>query len=386
MQLIYADNNATTRVAPEVLKAMLPFLEGRYGNPSSMHGLGAEAAKALEDARARVAKSLGAKATEIVFTSGGTESDNLALYGALAAQPKKRHVITTTVEHSAVLNYTKHLAAQGIEITYVPVDKNGALDEVYLLKSVRPDTCMVSIMWANNETGALFPVAELARKVKAKAPGVLFHSDAVQAMGKVPIDFANIPIDLLSLSGHKIHAPKGVGILVIRRGVRIKPLLLGGSHEEGHRAGTENIASIAGLARACELAQCQLPDMHTRVKALRDKLETEILAKIPNTRVNASKANRVANTASISFKGLEAQPLLQGLSDEGICASAGSACKKGVTEPSHVLVAMGIAKEWALGSVRFSLGHDNQESDIDRIVEKLSTIVSKLSAISSHGV
>ena len=384
MHIVYADNNATTRVDTEVLYAMMPFLTERYGNPSSLHSLGAEASKDLTRAREQVADSLGVKASEIVFTSGGTESDNTALHGALAAQPKKRHIITTAVEHSAILNYTKHLASHGYDVTYVPVDKDAKLDEERLLEALRPDTCIVSVMWANNETGVLFPVADLARKVKAKSPGVLFHTDAVQAMGKITINLEDASVDLLSLSGHKFHAPKGVGVLVVRRGVKIQSMIIGGSHEEGHRAGTENIASIAGLAKACELAKKRVGEMQTRVKTMRDKLETRILAKVPNARINAKNTDRVPNTTSISFKDLEAEPILQALSDEGICASAGSACKKGVTEPSHVLVAMGIPKEWALGTIRFSLGHDNTEKDVDRILHKLPSIVSKLTMLSSR--
>ncbi len=384
MKIVYADNNATTQVAPEVLDAMLPYLGARYGNPSSLHSMGAGVAKDLDEARAQVAALLGAKASEIVFTSGGTESDNLGILGALGANPKKRHVVTTAVEHSAVLNLTKHLVAEGYASTVVPVDKEGNLDEESFWNAIRPDTCLVSVMWANNETGVLFPIEKLARAMKAKHPSVLFHTDAVQAVGKIAIDVAQAPVDLLSLSGHKFRAPKGVGALFVRRGLRMKPLIHGGGQEEGLRGGTENVAAIVGLAKACELAGKNLADMDGRIRQMRNKLEKGIFQYITGVRSNGANAPRVPNTTSISIRGLEAEPLLTALSDEGICASSGSACKKGVTEPSHVLVAMGVPKDYVLGTLRFSLGHSNTEAEVATILETLPRVVAKLSAIASR--
>jgi len=384
LPIIYADNNATTQVAPEVLDAMLPYLGARYGNPSSLHLLGAEAAKNIDLARAKVADLLGAKPSEIVFNSGGTESDNAAIQGALAAQPKKRHIVTTAVEHPAVLNLAKLLATQGYEISYVPVDKEGRLDEERFWKSVRPDTCLVSVMWANNETGVLFPIQEMSRALKAKYPDVLFHTDAVGAVGKTPVNVSRAPVDLLSLSGHKFHAPKGIGALFVRRGVRIKPLIVGGQQEEGLRGGTQNAASIVALGKACEMARERLDRMNTRVLALRNKLEKECVARVAGAIIHGAKAPRVPNTASIGLRGLEAEALLTALSDEGICASSGSACKKGIPSASHVLIAMGVPREYALGTIRFSLGHSNTEEDVERIVETLPRVVAKLSAIAAR--
>ncbi len=382
--MIYADNNASTALAPEVLEAMLPFFGSSFGNPSSAHALGADAAKAVEKAREQVAASLGAKPSEIFFNSGGTEGDNQALRGALWANPKKRHMIVSAVEHSAVRNCAAHLKALGYTVSVIPVDADGNLNEADLFKALRPDTCLVSLMWANNETGVLFPVERLAREVKQRQPGLLFHTDAVQAFGKVPIDLSQGAIDLLSLSGHKFKAPKGVGMLFVRRGVRIEPLIMGGSQEEGMRAGTLNVPGIVGLGAACALAKRQLPDMQNRVKALRDDLEKELLARVPDARVNGAKAHRVPNTSNISFKGIEGEALVTALSTEGICVSTGSACHKGVTNPSPVLMAMQMPKESALGAVRFSFGHGNSPEELATIVKILPGAVAKLRAVTTR--
>jgi cysteine desulfurase len=377
---IYVDNNATTRVAPEVVEAMLPYFSDFYGNPSSMHAFGGNVGHALKDARARVADLLGASPEEIVFTSCGTESDSTAIWAALRSNPAKRHVITSRVEHPAVKNLCESLTGQGYRVTFVPVDKQGRLDLDYLYDKLSDDTALVSLMWANNETGMIFPVEEIAREAKSR--GILFHTDAVQAVGKVPIDLKNSAIDMLALSGHKLHAPKGVGALYVRKGTKFSPFLMGGHQEHGRRGGTENVASIIGLGRACELAGEMMVDEDTRVRALRDKLESGLLAAVPNAAVNGVPEERLPNTSSIAFEFIEGESILLLMDQHGICASSGSACTSGSLEPSHVLRAMGVPFTAAHGTIRFSLSIYNTEAEMDTIIEALPPIVERLRQMS----
>jgi cysteine desulfurase len=377
---IYVDNNATTQVAPEVVEAMLPYFSKLYGNPSSMHSFGGEVGRTLKAARAKVADLLGASPEEIVFTSCGTESDSTAIWAALRSNPEKRHVITSRVEHPAVKNLCESLTRQGYRVTFVPVDKKGRLDLDHLYGNLGDDTALVSLMWANNETGMLFPVEEIAREVTSR--GILFHTDAVQAVGKVPIDLKNASIDMLSLSGHKLHAPKGIGALYVRKGTKFSPFLLGGHQEHGRRGGTENVASIIGLGRACELAGEMMEAENTRVRALRDKLESGLLAAIPNAMVNGVPEERLPNTSSIAFEFIEGESILLLMDQHGICASSGSACTSGSLEPSHVLRAMGVPFTAAHGTIRFSLSIYNTEAEIDTIIESLPPIVERLRQMS----
>lgn len=377
---IYVDNNATTKVAPEVVEAMLPYFSDLYGNPSSMHAFGGNVGQALKDARARVANLLGATPEEIVFTSCGTESDSTAIWAALRSNPEKRHVITTRVEHPAVKNLCESLTDQGYRVTFVPVDKQGRLDLDYLYDKLTDDTAIVSLMWANNETGMIFPVEEIAREVKSR--GILFHTDAVQAVGKVPIDMQNSAIDMLALSGHKLHAPKGIGALYVRKGTKFSPFLMGGHQEHGRRGGTENVASIIGLGRACELAGEMMTDEDTRVRALRDKLESGLLAAVPNAAVNGVPEERLPNTSSIAFEFIEGESILLLMDQHGICASSGSACTSGSLEPSHVLRAMGVPFTAAHGTIRFSLSIYNTEAEMDTIIGALPPIVERLRQMS----
>jgi cysteine desulfurase len=377
---IYVDNNATTRVAPEVVEAMLPYFSEFYGNPSSMHAFGGNVGQALKAARARVADLLGATPEEIVFTSCGTESDSTALWAALRSNPAKRHVITSRVEHPAVKNLCESLTGHGYRVTFVPVDKLGRLDLDYLYNSLSDDTALVSLMWANNETGMIFPVEEIAREVKSR--GILFHTDAVQAVGKVPIDMKTSAIDMLALSGHKLHAPKGIGALYVRKGTKFSPFLMGGHQEHGRRGGTENVASIIGLGRACELAGEMMEDENTRVRALRDKLEKGLLAAVPNAMVNGVPEERLPNTSSIAFEFIEGESILLLMDQHGICASSGSACTSGSLEPSHVLRAMGVPFTAAHGTIRFSLSIYNTEKEMDTIIEALPPIVERLRQMS----
>jgi cysteine desulfurase len=377
---IYVDNNATTRVAPEVVEAMLPYFSEFYGNPSSMHAFGGNVGQALKAARARVADLLGATPEEIVFTSCGTESDSTALWAALRSNPAKRHVITSRVEHPAVKNLCESLTGHGYRVTFVPVDKLGRLDLDYLYNSLSDDTALVSLMWANNETGMIFPVEEIAREVKSR--GILFHTDAVQAVGKVPINMKTSAIDMLALSGHKLHAPKGIGALYVRKGTKFSPFLMGGHQEHGRRGGTENVASIIGLGRACELAGEMMEDENTRVRALRDKLEKGLLAAVPNAMVNGVPEERLPNTSSIAFEFIEGESILLLMDQHGICASSGSACTSGSLEPSHVLRAMGVPFTAAHGTIRFSLSIYNTEKEMDTIIEALPPIVERLRQMS----
>ncbi len=379
---IYVDNNATTPVAPEVYKEMIPYLTEYYANPSSIHTFGGQLASKIDEARQKMASLLGALATEIVFTSCGTESDNAAILGILSSNPSKKHIITTKVEHPAILNLCQHLEKNGYDVTYLGVDKKGAISFDELHKSLRHDTAIVSVMYANNETGVIFPVEEIGRMVKSR--GAMFHVDAVQAIGKIPIDLSKSSIDLLSLSGHKLHAPKGVGVLYIRRGTMIRPFIIGGHQERGRRAGTENIASICALGKAAELANQNIAAENDKVRKMRDRLEKSILETIPYTFVNGDTVNRLPNTTNISFEFIEGESILLLFDQHGICASSGSACTSGSLQPSHVLRAMGVPFTAAHGSIRFSLSRYNTDSEIDKILEVLPAIIKKLRAISPY--
>jgi len=380
VSVIYLDNNATTQVAEEVLEAMLPYFREFYGNPSSMHTFGGQVGQKIRAAREQVAALIGAMPEEIIFTSCGTESDNSAIRSALATQPDKKHIITSRVEHPAVRALCAHLAAQGYRVTELPVDKNGILDLENLEKSMTPDTAIVSLMWGNNETGVIFPVEEAAAMAHEK--GILFHTDAVQAVGKIPINLKMNVIDMLSISGHKLHAPKGVGVLYIRRGTKFSPFLIGGHQEKERRGGTENAPGIIGLGKACELAAKNLDKENTYVKKLRDRLEREILKKIPQSRVNGDTGNRLPNTTNISFEYVEGEAILLLMNELGICASSGSACTSGSLQPSHVLRAMGVPFTMAHGSVRFSLSIYNTEKEIDFVIEKMPAIIERLRGMS----
>lgn len=382
MKTIYLDNNATTRVAPEVMEACLPYYTDLYGNPSSAHSFGGGVAARIREAREHTARLLGAMPDEVIFTSCGSESDNTAIMSALATQPGKRHIVTSRVEHPAVKSLCAHLAGQGYRITEIPVNGEGEPDMERYAKSLTSDTAIVSLMWANNETGVLFPVEKAARMAKAK--GILFHSDAVQVVGKMPIDMSKSVIDMISLSGHKLHAPKGVGVLYVRRGTRFSPFLVGGHQEKGRRGGTENTAGIIGLGKACELALKNMEEENTRVKALRDKLEMELTSRVPNTKVNGGKAQRLPNTTNISFEFVEGESILLMMDEFGICASSGSACTSGSLQPSHVLRAMGVPFTMAHGSIRFSLSIYNTEEEIDFVVEKVPPIIERLRALSPY--
>ncbi len=383
MRVVYVDNNATTRVAPEVLEEMLPYFDRYYGNPSSMHTFGGQVGAKVEQARQRVAGLLGADPGEIVFTSCGTESDSTAIYAAIASNPDKRHILTTRVEHPAVINLCEHLSKKGFRVTFVPVDRKGRLDVDHLYRHLTDDTAVVSVMWANNETGVIFPVEEIARTARER--GILFHTDAVQAVGKIPIDLGRLDIDMLALSGHKLHAPKGVGVLYVRKGTKFSPFLIGGHQERGRRGGTENAAAIVGLGKACDFVSARLEEENTRVRRLRDRLETEILERIPHATVNGDTLNRLPNTTSIGFEYVEGESILLMLDAWGICASSGSACTSGSLEPSHVLRAMGVPFTAAHGSIRFSLSIYNTDEDVDLIVEKLPPVIARLRELSPFG-
>jgi cysteine desulfurase len=380
--MIYFDNNATTNIAPEVFEAMQPFLTGFYGNPSSVYTFGRDSRKAIETAREQVAALIGANSpTEIVFTSGGTESDNWAILGALEASPAKRHVITTRVEHEAVRKLCEKLVDKNYEITWLEVDENGFLDLDELKNSLRADTAIVSAMLANNETGILFPVEEIANLVKENSDA-LFHTDGVNAVGKIPVDLKNTKIDLFSLSGHKFHAPKGVGALYIKNGVDLPSFLIGGGQENARRAGTEAVHQIAGLGKAAEIVR-DFSAMET-VRALRDKLEDEILSKIPNAKINGTSDRRfrLPNTTNISFPNLNGEAILAKLNDSGVCVSTGSACNAENHTASAVLQAMNVPFSDAMGAIRFSLGRYNTEAEVDFVLEKLPLIVGDLGSMS----
>lgn len=379
-KVYYLDNNATTRVAPEVEEAMRPFFGELYGNPSSMHFFGGTNQKYLDRARESVAKLLGAGPEEILFTSCGTESDSTAIWSALRAFPEKKHVVTTKVEHPAVLNLCKYLETQGYRVTYLGVDAEGRLNLEELKAALSPDTAIVSIMWANNETGVIFPVEDAARITHSR--GALFHTDAVQAVGKVPINLSESKIDMLSLSGHKLHAPKGIGALYIKKGTRFSPFLMGGHQERGRRAGTENVPYIVALGRAAELAMEKMGEENGRVKALRDRLEQGLLKAVKNTRVNGGGAARLPNTSHIGFEYVEGESILIMLSEKGICASSGSACTSGSLEPSHVMMAMGVPQTYAHGTIRFSLSVYSTDEDVDAVLREVPPVIERLREIS----
>jgi cysteine desulfurase len=380
MNPIYLDNNATTQVAPEVLEEMLPYLTTFYGNPSSMHTFGGNVGKKIREARAKTAELLGAQPEEIIFNACGTESDSTALWAALRSHPDKRHVITSKVEHPAIKNLAEYLDRNGYRVTFVPVDKLGRLDLAYFYDHLSEDTAIVSLMWANNETGVIFPVEEIAAEVHKR--GAVFHTDAVQAVGKIPINMADNTIDMLSLSGHKLHAPKGVGVLYIRKGTKFAPFLLGGHQEHGRRGGTENVAGIIGMGKAAELAAAHLQEENTRVKALRDRLENTLLQRVPNAFVNGDRDNRLPNTSSIAFEYVEGEAILLLLDQYNICASSGSACTSGSLEPSHVLRAMDVPFTAAHGSIRFSLSTYNTDEEIDLVIDKMPQVIERLRKMS----
>lgn len=380
-QTIYLDHSATTKVHPLVVSAMAPYWESDFGNPSSLHHKGRAAREAVENARFSIAKHLGADAKEIIFTGGGTESDNLALFGAaLASQSKGNHIITSQIEHHAVLNSAAQLAKQGFDVTYLPVDKHGLVDPADLKKAIRDSTILISIMHANNEIGVIQPIEELADVARAK--GIVFHTDAVQSIGKVRIDLGKLPVVLLSLSGHKIYGPKGVGALYIRKGAKIIPLQYGGHHESKRRAGTENVPGIVGLAKAMELLHSDLDNHSGRMAQLRDRLQESLLARIPDIQINGSQTRRLPNMLNVTFKYVEGEGIILNLDTYGICVSSGSACTSESLEASHVLTAMGVPAEFAHGSVRFSLGIENTQQEIDFTVDYLDKIVRRLREMS----
>ncbi len=383
MSDIYLDNNATTRVDPAVVEAMLPFFSEQYGNPSSIHRFGNRVGRAVKEARAQVQALLGAvHDSEILFTSCGTESDSTAILSALQVKPERREIITTKVEHPAVLSLCEHLEQQGYTIHYLTVDRRGRLDMEQYRTLLSPQVAVVSVMWANNETGTLFPVevmAELAHEV-----GALFHTDAVQAVGKVPINLSRSAIDMLSLSGHKLHAPKGVGVLYLRRGMRFRPLLRGGHQERGRRAGTENVPGIVGLGRAAELARAHLDFEDSEVRRLRDQLEEGVLAAVPHCFVTGDSENRLPNTCNIAFEYIEGEAILLLLNKAGIAASSGSACTSGSLEPSHVMRAMGIPYTAAHGTIRFSLSRYTTAEEVRRVVTAVPPIVAQLRKLSPY--
>jgi cysteine desulfurase len=376
--LIYFDNNATTRVAPEVLHAMLPFLKDSWGNPSSAYSFGRELVEVIDRARISIAELLNAEPRELIFTSCGTESNNAAIHSALVTNRNKCHIVTTTVEHSANIKFCNFLQKQGFEVTLLPVDSQGILDLSAVEAAIRPDTAVVSIMRANNETGMIFPVGEIAAICHGK--GVLFHTDAVQSPGKVPLDVKELGVDMLSLSAHKLHAPKGIGLLYVKRQTKFQPYVIGGGQERGRRGGTENVPYIAGFGRAAELAMANLDDQNTRVRALRDRLEDGLLSRIPDVAINGAKEPRLPNTTNIAFDGVEAEGILMLLDQAGICASSGSACTTGSLDPSHVLTAMGFSAARARSSIRFSLGIYNTTAEVEAVLEALPPIIERLRA------
>lgn len=382
MQTIYFDNNATTRVDPRVFEAMKPYFCDLYGNPSSMHTFGGQVGRAANQARENVAALLGCDPGEVIFTSCGTESDNTAIRSALEAQPEKRHFITTKVEHPAVLNLAKHLVKKGFHLTLLSVDEQGMVDLDELRDSIREDTALVSMMWANNETGTIFPVLEAAEICRSR--GVMFHTDAVQAVGKIPLSLRDSNIDFLALSGHKLHAPKGIGALYVRKGVPFRPFMIGGHQERGRRAGTEAVPSIIALGEACRIAHENIEHERTEVRRLRDKIEAALLASIPDSRLNGHPTERLPNTVNISFKFVEGEAILLLMNEHSICASSGSACTSGSLEPSHVLRAMGVPFTFAHGSIRFSLSRFNTDAEVEKTVAVMPEIIARLRVLSPY--
>ncbi len=379
-KIVYMDHAATTYAAPEVVEAMLPYFSEKFGNPSSVYGIGQENKAAVDEARAKVAAAINAEPNEIYFTAGGTESDNWALKGVAFANIRKgKHIITTAVEHHAILHAAEWLQSQGFEVTYLPVDQYGMVSPADVEKAIRPDTILISVMYANNEVGTIQPIAEIG--AIARAHGIYFHTDAVQAVGHVPIDVKAEHIDMLSLSGHKFYGPKGIGVLYIRRGVRIQNLLHGGAQESRHRAGTENVAGIVGLGAAIERSVAAMPEESARLTAMRDHMIRELL-KIPASHLNGHPTQRLPNNVNITFEYIEGEGILLLLNMFGICASTGSACNSASLEPSHVLTAMGVPHEIAHGSVRLTLGERNTEEDVSYVLEKLPEVVGKLRSMS----
>jgi cysteine desulfurase len=385
MKTIYLDNNATTRVADEVIEAIKPFFTERYGNPSSMHFFGGSVAREIANARANMAELLGASPHEIVFTSGGTESDSTAILSALNTLPERREIVSTRVEHPAVLNLCKHLArSKGYTVKWISVDKSGMIDMEDVKRAINDKTAIVSAMWANNETGVMFPVVEIAEI--AAGHGALMHTDAVQAVGKVPINLSKTNINFLSLSGHKLHAPKGIGALYIKKGTRFSPFMIGGHQESSRRGGTENVPGIVGLGEAARLAMNNFNEENTRVKKMRDRLQQGLLDKVSQARVNGRPESRLPNTLNIGFEFVEGEAILMRLDDKGICASSGSACTSGSLEPSHVLRAMGVPFTAVHGSIRFSLSRYNTEDEIEFVIEETPRIIETLRAMSPFNV
>ncbi len=381
MRRVYFDHNATTPLAPEALQAMMPYLTEEYGNASSIHSVGQRARAGVEQARAQVAALIGARDKEIVFTSGGTEADNMAIRGVVgAADRPHKHVVTSTIEHHAVLNTCQALEAEDVAVTYVPVSRGGLVDPEDVRRAITPDTVLITLMHANNELGTVQPIAEIARI--AREHKIPFHTDAVQSAGKIPVNVSELGVDLLSLSAHKIYGPKGVGALCIRRNTRLKPLFFGGHHERDRRAGTENVAGIVGFGAAAELARAHLAEEGKRLATLRDELERRLLSSIPHCGVNGDPARRTPNTTNIHFDYIEGEPLVIALDLKGIAVSTGAACSSGAVEPSHVLTAIGLPPERARASLRFSLGHASTREDVDYVAEVLPAVVEHLRSLS----
>ncbi len=380
--IIYFDNNATTQLDPAVVEEMMPFLTSLYGNPSSGHRFGAQVKSAITRGRERVAALLGAAPEEIVFTASGTEANNTAINAALQLDANRRHVVTTAVEHSAVRRHCETLTTRGYEVTFLGVDGDGQLNMAEVERAIRPDTAIVSTMWANNETGVLFPVEKIAELARGK--GVFFHTDAVQAAGKLPIDLSKTAINFLSLAAHKLHGPKGIGALYVKRGTRFRPMILGGGQENGRRAGTENVASIVGFGKAAERAGEEMHDEQTRVRAMRDRFEKELVAKIPGVHVNGGAGGRLPNTSNLAFDGVESDAVLTLLDQKGVCCSAGSACRTGSLTASHVLLAMGLNDERARASLRFSVGRFNTDTEVERALEVVPEVIGKLRSLSAE--
>lgn len=390
MNCTYIDNNATTPIAPEVFEAMTPYLKDLYFNPGSLYAEGEAIGKKIEECRHKIADFFGVEADEIIFTGSATEANNMAIKGVLEANPERRHLITTAVEHPSVLNLCKDLERRGYQVTYLPVDSNGQLDPVELIDALRPDTAIVSIMHANNETGVIFPIDKLSKIVKKTDPLIVFHTDATQTVGKLPLHLPTCApyVDMLSMSGHKIYAPKGVGVLYRKKLVLSRPLIIGGHQERGQRAGTENVAGIIALTRAFDLISSSFshdefsePALERR---LRDSLERFVVNNISGTKINGQKVSRLDGTSSISFQGIEGEGLIYGLSKEGICCSTGSACSSGSLEPSHVLAAMNVPFEFAHGTLRFSFGRYNTQADLDRLLDVLPKVVKNLRRLSPY--
>jgi cysteine desulfurase len=382
-QIIYLDNNATTQLDPAAVEEMMPFLTTLYGNPSSGYSFGSQVRCAINLARTRVAALLSCGASEIVFTGSGTEANNTAINSALQMNERRQHIVTTAVEHSAVRRHCEELGKRGCAVTFLGVDSEGNLDLAELEQAIRPDTAIVSVMWANNETGVMFPVEEIARITQRK--GALFHTDAVQAVGKLPIKLADSAISFLSLAGHKLHGPKGVGALYVKGRMRFRPLLVGGGQENGRRAGTENVASIVGLGKAAERAAEAMEEEQTGVRAMRDRFETGLTEKISGTRVNGNRKMRLPNTSNLGFDWIESDAALTMLDQRHICCSAGSACRTGSLSASHVLRAMGMSDETARSSLRFSFGRFNSESEVDKALEIVPGVIAKLRQLSNTG-